>query len=203
MTKLPHSFYLSNDVESIAYSLLGKFLFSKVNGILTGGIITETEAYKGVEDKASHAYGGKRTKRTEVMYKQGGISYVYLCYGVHYLLNVVTAETNIPHAVLIRGIYPITGAKHMMDRTGKSKVDYNLTNGPGKLTKALGIDISLNDVSYMDDKLWIEDKGISTLEQDIIKGPRIGVDYAGEDSLLPFRFVLLYQTYISGIKKTS
>jgi len=203
MTKLPHSFYLSNDVESIAYSLLGKFLFSKVNGILTGGIITETEAYKGVEDKASHAYGGKRTKRTEVMYKQGGISYVYLCYGVHYLLNVVTAEANIPDAVLIRGIYPITGAKHMMDRTGKSKVDYNLTNGPGKLTKALGIDISLNDVSYMDDKLWIEDKGISTLEQDIIKGPRIGVDYAGEDSLLPFRFVLLYQTYISGIKKTS
>jgi len=202
MSKLPLSFYLSDDVESIAYSLLGKFLFSSINGILTGGIITETEAYKGVVDKASHAYGGKLTNRTEVMYRQGGISYIYLCYGVHYLLNVVTAEVDTPHAVLIRGIYPISGVNYMMGRTGKTKVDYNLTNGPGKLTKALGIDISLNGVGYLDDKLWIEDKGISILKQDITKGPRIGVDYAAEDSLLPYRYVLTYQSYIDGIKKT-
>jgi len=199
MSKLSTSFYLGNNVESIARLLLGKFIFTKINGMLTGGIITETEAYNGVLDKASHAYGGKRTNRTEVMYRQGGIAYVYLCYGVHYLLNVVTADSDIPHAVLIRGIYPIIGVNNMLDRTGKSKVDYNLTNGPGKLSKALGIDNSLNGVKYDSNKLWIEDRGIIVRNEDIVIGPRIGVDYAGEDSLLPYRYILLYQNYTNYI----
>lgn len=191
MPKLPKSFYLGDDVESIARLLLGKFLFSKINNEVTGGIITETEAYKGILDKASHAYGGKRTNRTEVMYSQGGISYVYLCYGIHHLLNVITAEADTPHAVLIRGIYPITGIEHMLKRTGKSKEDYNLSNGPGKLTLALGVDISLNGVSYQSDKLWIEDRGIKVRDHNIKEGLRIGVDYAEEDSLLPYRYELI------------
>ncbi len=130
------------------------------------------------------------------MYKQGGISYVYLCYGVHYLLNVVTAEVDIPHAVLIRGIYPLTGIDHMLARTGKSKAGYNLTNGPGKLTKALGVNMSQNGISFQGNKLWIEDRGVDIKSQDIETTPRIGVDYAAGDSLLPYRYVLKFQDYI-------
>ncbi len=138
MPKLPLSYYLGDDVEIIARSLLGKYLYTEFDNIKTGGIITETEAYKGVTDKASHAYGGRLTDRTRVMYDEGGISYIYLCYGIHYLLNIVTAEADIPHAVLIRAVYPTTGIDHILKRTGKSKIDYKVTNGPGKLTKALG-----------------------------------------------------------------
>ena len=196
MSKLPISYYLSDDVESIARSLLGKFLYTSINNKLTGGIITETEAYKGVSDKASHAYGGRRTNRTEVMYKQGGISYVYLCYGVHYLLNVVTAEVDIPHAILIRGIYPLTGIDHMLARTGKIKSDHNLTNGPGKLTKSLGVNMSHNGISFQGNELWIEDRRVDIRSHDIETTPRIGVDYAAEDSLLPYRYVLKFQDYI-------
>lgn len=191
--KLPQSYYQSEDVESIAKSLIGKLLYSSIDGILTGGIITETEAYKGIEDKASHSYGGKRTNRTEVMYRNGGVTYVYLCYGIHYLLNVVTAGENIPHAVLIRGIYPIAGTKQMMIRTGKAKFDYNLTNGPGKVTKALGINMSHNAISYEGEQIWIEDSGILVTKDEIITGPRIGVDYAEEDALLPYRYRIDYK----------
>ncbi len=190
MAKLPLSFYLDNDVEYIAKSLLGKILYSQINKNLTAGIITETEAYKGVGDKASHAFGGRRTSRTEVMYKQGGTSYVYLCYGVHYLINVVTSNVDNPHAVLIRGIYPLIGVQSMLARTGKIKVDYKLTNGPGKLTKALGVNISHNNLNFMGDVLWIENEQIEVNKQDIITGPRVGVDYADEDALLPYRFMI-------------
>lgn len=196
MTKLPLSFYTDNDVVSIARSLLGKVLCSNINNSVTAGIITETEAYNGVSDKASHAYGGRRTKRTEVMYKSGGISYVFLCYGVHNLLNVVTAKADIPHAVLIRGMYPLIGIKHMLARTGKIKADYSLTNGPGKITKALGVNVTHNNISYQGDELWIEDREIDVNNEDIISSPRIGVDYAGEDASLPYRFVLTKNSII-------
>ena len=102
--KIPLSFYQSDDVVFLARSLLGKSLLTFLDGKLTGGIITETEAYAGINDKASHAYGGRKTKRTEVMYREGGVCYVYLCYGIHYLFNVVTGKKDVPHAVLIRGI---------------------------------------------------------------------------------------------------
>ncbi|MAE07916.1 MAG: 3-methyladenine DNA glycosylase [Bacteroidetes bacterium] len=190
MSKLPLSYYIDNDVESIARSLLGKILFSRINNKVTAGIITETEAYKGIFDKASHAYGGRRTKRTEVMYKQGGISYVYLCYGVHYLLNVVTAGVDIPHAVLLRGIHPLIGIKYMLDRTGKAKADKYLTNGPGKITKAMGINIIHNNMSFQSDELWIENNNVDVKQHNIIAGPRIGVGYAAEDAFLPYRFIL-------------
>jgi len=198
MLKLPTSFYLSDNVESIATSLLGKYLLTNIGGVVTGGMITETEAYKGITDKASHAFGGKRTTRTEIMYRQGGIAYIYLCYGVHYLLNVVTADVDIPHAVLIRGIYPLVGISSMLARTGKSKADYRLSDGPGKLTKALGIDITLNGISYnTSNSLWIEDRGVVIVDRDIIRGPRVGVDYAAEDAFLPYRYILVYKNYIT------
>ncbi len=199
MGKLSASYYISDDVVSIANSLLGKYLYCNTNNILTGGIITETEAYKGVTDKASHSYGGRLTNRTKTMYEKGGIAYIYLCYGIHYLLNVVTADINTPHAILIRSIYPLIGVPEMLARTSKKTADYNLTIGPGKLTKAMGITNSLNGVSYLENELWIEDKGIVINEEDIYAGSRIGVEYAEEDAALPYRFVLNHNNYI---KKT-
>lgn len=190
MPKLPLSYFQHDDVELIAKSLLGKFLFSKMDNIVTGGIITETEAYKGIEDKASHSYGGRRTNRTEVMYSNGGIVYVYLCYGMHILFNVVTAGLNTPHAILIRAIFSLFGTNEMLLRTNKSKVDYNLTNGPGKLTKELGIVLSDNSISIDDNRIWIEDREIIIMIKDILSGPRVGVDYAEEDALLPYRYNL-------------
>ncbi len=196
MNKLPPDFYYSDDVVSIAKSLLGCTLCSNIENELTCGIITETEAYQGITDKASHAYGGLRTKRTEVMYRHGGITYVYLCYGVHYLLNVVTGSVNVPHAVLIRGIYPITGTDIMLRRTNKKKVNYNLSNGPGKLTKAMGINIYDNAIGYNSDRIWIEEAVYKANDNDILVGPRIGIDYAEEDAELPYRFLLDHNEYI-------
>ncbi|PLW98687.1 MAG: DNA-3-methyladenine glycosylase [Marinilabiliales bacterium] len=195
--KLPLTYYLSDDVPSLAKSLLGKYLITNINGVMTGGMITETEAYEGVTDRASHAYGGLRSKRTEVMYATGGRSYVYLCYGIHYLFNIVTNQKEVPHAVLVRGIFPVIGIEEMMIRTGKSKAGYALTNGPGKLSKALGITLRLNGVILNGQEIWIEDRGIEYKYIDITTTHRVGVDYAGPDALLPYRFILDYRKYIA------
>lgn len=195
--KLPISYYLNNDVVALAKSFLGKFLLTKIEGVVTGGIITETEAYEGVTDKASHAYSGLRTNRTEVMYREGGVSYVYLCYGVHYLFNIVTNLKNTPHAVLIRGIFPLIGEKEMLRRTRKYRTGYQLTNGPGKLSKALAITTRQNGILLNGNTIWIEDRGVNCDESDITIGKRIGVAYAGEDALLPYRFELDYRSYIN------
>ena len=195
--KLPISYYLKDDVVALAKSFLGKYLLTKIDGIVTGGIITETEAYEGVTDKASHAYSGLRTNRTEVMYREGGVSYVYLCYGVYYLFNIVTNIKNIPHAVLIRGIFPLIGEKEMLRRTGKYRTGYQLTNGPGKLSKALAITTRQNGLFLNGNTIWIEDRGISCDASEITTGKRIGVAYAGEDALLPYRFELDYSNYIN------
>lgn len=188
---------MSDDVPSLAKSLLGKYLITNINGVMTGGMITETEAYEGVTDRASHAYGGLRSKRTEVMYATGGRSYVYLCYGIHYLFNIVTNQKEVPHAVLVRGIFPVIGIEEMMIRTGKSKAGYALTNGPGKLSKALGITLRLNGVILNGQEIWIEDRGIEYKYIDITTTHRVGVDYAGPDALLPYRFILDYRKYIA------
>lgn len=195
--KLPLAYYLSDDVPTLAKSLLGKYLITNINGVVTGGMITETEAYEGVTDRASHAFGGLRSKRTEVMYASGGHSYVYLCYGIHFLFNIVTGPKNMPHAVLIRGIYPMTGVQEMMIRTGKYKLGYLLTNGPGKLSKALGITLQQNGVLLNGQQVWIEDRGTHCKPADITAGERVGVEYAGKDALLPYRFKLDYQNYIA------
>jgi len=190
-------YFQSEQVVELARDLLGKFLFTNINNQLTGGMITETEAYAGVTDKGSHAYNGRRTARTEVMYQAGGISYVYFTYGIHYLFNVVTGKENVPHAVLIRAIYPLTGSDIMLRRTGKKSVNYQLTNGPAKLTKSLGITKEQNKIPLNGEILWLEDRGIEIDKNDVIATPRIGIDYAGEDALLPYRFVLDYKNYMN------
>jgi len=177
--------------------LLGKYLFTNISNRLTGGIITETEAYAGVTDKGSHAYNGRRTQRTSVMYRTGGISYVYFTYGIHYLFNVVSGKEDVPHAILIRAIYPTTGGEFMLQRTGKNKIDYQLTNGPAKLTKSLGITKNQNGIPLNTTELWLEDRGVVVAPEDITATPRIGIDYAGEDALLPYRFVLNYEKYLT------
>ena len=186
--KLPREFYLRDDVINVSRDLLGKVLCTNLHGQLTRIVITETEAYAGVNDKASHAFGGKRTKRTEPMFGSGGIAYVYLCYGIHHLFNVVTNVEGVPHAVLIRAGIPLTGSEIMLERRQKSVVDKNLLGGPGSLAKALGITTALTGLTLLSKEVWIEDSDI-VVEQDAIDAsPRVGVDYAGEDALLPYRF---------------
>jgi DNA-3-methyladenine glycosylase len=195
--KLPLRYYLSDDVQSLAKSFLGKYLITNIDGVMTGGMITETEAYEGITDRASHAYGGLRSTRTEVMYAPGGCSYVYLCYGIHYLFNIVTNQKEVPHAVLVRGVFPLIGIEEMMTRTGKRKAGYALTNGPGKLTKALGITLRQNGVMLNGQQIWIEDRKNKCKDADITALHRVGVDYAGPDALLPYRFILDYRKYIA------
>lgn len=179
-------FYLNDDVVSVAKNLIGKILCSNINGEITSGVIQETEAYNGINDRASHAFGGRFTERTKVMYAKGGIAYVYLCYGIHHLFNVVTNIEGTPHAVLIRGLIPLRGKQIMIERTMKKNL---VLNGPGKLTKALGICLAHNYESLSGSIVWIEDKNIDVDPDTIEIGPRIGVDYAGADATLPYRFV--------------
>lgn len=190
MAKLKSWYYLQENVVDVARDLLGKTLFTRLNGRLTGGLITETEAYAGISDKASHAFGGKRTPRNEVMYAKGGIGYVYLCYGMHHLFNVVTNVKDVPHAVLIRALKPVEGIGLILKRRGHSKLVKNTAGGPGTVSQALGITTKLNGTNLTGDKIWLEDSGILVKTSQITSGPRVGVDYAGEDAKLPYRFIV-------------
>jgi DNA-3-methyladenine glycosylase len=192
---LPLEFYTRDDVVTIAQQLIGKHLFSTIGGALTGGIIIETEAYHGPEDRACHAFGHRRTPRTEVMFHQGGIAYVYMCYGIHFLLNVVTGSKDTPHAVLIRALQPTHGLSLMEERRKKKE---NLCAGPGALCQALGIDRTHNGYSLRKPPLWIEDHSLPVPE--ILSGPRIGVDYAKEDALLPWRFYVNREISLSSLR---
>ncbi|MEI8204548.1 MAG: DNA-3-methyladenine glycosylase [Bacteroidota bacterium] len=191
MAKLPVSYYLHDDVVHLAKDLLGKTLFTNFNNQLTGGIITETEAYAGITDKASHAYGDRRTKRTEIMYHQGGKAYVYLCYGMYSLFNVVSNIEGTPHAILIRAIKPAIGRDVIESRLQKTLSSDKITQGPGKLTKALGIHYSHSGISLLGESIWIENNGIQLSEKQIQISTRIGIAYAQEDALLPYRFLAL------------
>ena len=195
--KLPYSFYLSSDVVAISKALLGKYLFTSINGLLTGGYITETEAYNGVTDKASHAFGNRKTPRTQTMYQEGGIAYIYLCYGIHEMLNVVTSVEGQPQAILIRAIEPTEGVDIMLARKNMVALKPNITAGPGSVARALGIDRKLNGISLQSDALWIEDRGLNYTEDQIAAVPRIGVAYAQEDALLPYRFYVKGNIYVS------
>ncbi|MDR1551997.1 MAG: DNA-3-methyladenine glycosylase [Prevotellaceae bacterium] len=187
--KLDLSFYIREDVVQISRELLGKTLCTNIGGTPAEAIIVETEAYAGITDKASHAYKGRSTKRTEIMFYEGGHAYIYLCYGMYSLFNVVTNVANIPHAVLIRGAVASSGTDAMLKRTNRKKLTADLLIGPGKLSKALGLHFSLTGVSLLGDTVWIEDRGIIVAPENIFATPRIGVDYAAEDALLPYRFV--------------
>jgi DNA-3-methyladenine glycosylase len=195
--KLPQSFYLSPDVVAISKALLGKYLFTSIDGLVSGGYIVETEAYNGAVDKASHAYGNRRTRRTETMFLQGGIAYVYLCYGIHEMLNIVTSTEGHAQAILIRAIEPTEGIDIMLARKGMETLKPNVTAGPGSVAKALGIDRTLNGISFQSDSLWIEDRGLNFVDNQIAAVPRIGVAYAGQDALLPYRFYVKGNKYVS------
>jgi DNA-3-methyladenine glycosylase len=188
MHKLPLSFYEQQDATLIAPALLGKILVTQLDGITTSGMIVETEAYNGIIDKASHAYGGRLTARTQTMYEHGGVAYIYLCYGIHHLFNVVTNVQGIPHAVLIRALEPIEGVEYMLARRNKTALDYTLTAGPGSLSQALGLKTLHDKTSLMGEEIYILDQGKKIGANNIIASPRVGVGYAQEDALLPYRY---------------
>ncbi|MCX2738457.1 DNA-3-methyladenine glycosylase [Pontibacter anaerobius] len=195
--KLPKEFYTRPDVVQLARELLGKHLYTCVDGMLTGGMIVETEAYSGENDRACHAHLNRRTARTEIMYSQGGVAYVYLVYGMYHLFNIITNEQDKADAVLIRAIAPEVGVEDMLLRRGFQSIKPNLTAGPGVLSIALGIDKKLYGADLTGDTVWIEDKGIVLSEESIAMGPRIGIDYAGEDALLPWRFWVKGSKWVS------
>jgi len=197
MIKLPASFYERDDVVLLAGELLGKIMVTEWDGVLTSGRIVETEAYAGLRDKASHAYRGK-TPRTAVMFETGGTAYVYLCYGLHQMFNIVTAKKGVPHAVLIRAVAPQEGIAKMLERTGKKGADASLTRGPGNVGKAFGMHRSQTGTSLQSDLLYIADDGYQVPPDVVGISARIGVAYAGDDALLPYRFYLKSSPYVSG-----
>lgn len=186
--KLPKSFYTRTDVIEISRDLLGKVLCTYIDGLFTSGIIVETEAYCGDRDKASHAHLKRRTKRTEVMFHEGGKAYVYLVYGIHHLFNIVTNVEGTADAVLVRAIQPQEGADIMLQRRKLKKMAYKLSAGPGILSQAMGINKKHYGVSLLEDLIWIEDRHNDVADDAIIASPRVGIDYAEEDALLPWRF---------------
>ena len=194
--KLPREFYTRKNVLTVARDLLGKLLVvPDENGRRVSGKIVEVEAYRGPEDRASHAYGGRRTKRTETMYKMGGVAYVYFVYGMYNQFNVVTNTEDIPHAILVRGVEPVEGIEVMRERRHSHK-DRNLTNGPGKLCLAMGIDRQLDLADLLGEKVWLEEFETVRASR-ISKGPRIGIDYAEDWVDIPWRFWIKGNEWIS------
>jgi DNA-3-methyladenine glycosylase len=192
--KLPLDFYLRTNVTSIAKQLLGKGLFTKIDGQVAGGMIVETEAYS-YKEKGCHAHNGM-TKRNEIMFADGGVAYVYLCYGIHEMVNVVTNVEGKADAILIRALEPIKGME-IMQRRMKTDSLGRITSGPGKVTKALGIDRTLNGKELNGNEIWVEDLGNKISSKAIVSRKRIGIDYAGEDALLPWRFLLKNNVWVS------
>lgn len=202
MKKLPLNFYLQYDVVTIAKKLIGKIVVTTFDGEITSGRIVETEAYVAFNDRASHAYGGKRTARNEHMYAEPGTAYVYICYGMHQMFNVVTNQKEIPDAILVRAIEPLSGIDAMLRRTGKSQADYTITRGPGNVGKALGISKIHSGMKLTDEQLFLAQDELSDVGTVAIEASkRIGVNYAGEDAHLPYRFYLKGNKYVSGKPK--
>lgn len=198
MKKVSLSFYKRKEVVTIARELLGKIIVTRFEGQLTSGKIVETEAYAGVTDKASHSYAGKRTAKNEHMYWPAGTAYVYICYGMHHMLNIVTNDKEIPEAVLIRAIEPLEGTQTMLQRTGKIKPDKTLTRGPGNVGKALGIFKHHSGLHLLDEEIYLLDDGKKIPDEQIGISKRIGVESAGSDALLPYRFYIKGNPYVSG-----
>ncbi|MFW0883971.1 DNA-3-methyladenine glycosylase [Candidatus Acidulodesulfobacterium sp. H_13] len=207
--KLQKSFFLRKDTLQIAKELLGKYLLTDIDGAgITGGKIVEVEAYLGKEDKASHGYNGRRTKRNRNLYREGGGAYVYFCYGIYYLFNAVTGKENTADAVLIRAIEPTTGAdlmlKRKMEKNKHSTVSAaainRIASGPGLLTIALGINLRHDGTAICNSnklEIWIEDRGTEILGKDITAASRVGVDYAEEYASLPWRFKIRGNKWVS------
>ncbi|RDC64966.1 DNA-3-methyladenine glycosylase [Adhaeribacter pallidiroseus] len=200
MTKLAKPFYTRPDVVQISRELIGKYIFTRMDGVLTGGRIVETEAYCGENDLACHSHSGRRTTRTEIMFQEGGMAYVYLIYGIYCLFNIITNVAEKADAVLIRAIEPTEGIPEMLLRRNHTQVTPKLTAGPGLVTLALGISKKHYGTDLTGDLIWLEDLGELIPENQIISSPRVGVDYAGEDALLPWRFRLKNSRWTSKAK---
>jgi DNA-3-methyladenine glycosylase len=194
--KLPRAFYTRPNVLTVARDLLGKLLVvPDEDGRRVSGMIVEVEAYRGPEDRASHAFGGRRTKRTETMYGEGGVAYVYFVYGMYYQFNVVSNIKDTPHAILVRALAPVEGIELMRERRHRHP-DHNLTNGPGKLCIAMNIDRALDGADLLGDRVWLEEYQAVPARR-IAKGPRIGIDYAQEWIDKPWRFWIRDNSYVS------
>lgn len=195
--KLPLSFYQREDTLLISRELLGKYLFTCINGELCGGIITETEAYMGPADRGSHAWNNRRTARTEIMFGEGGFVYMYICYGIHDMLNIVAGKKEKPHAILIRALEPFIGIDIMRQRRGIFNEDIRLCRGPGALAKAMGLNKSHNGISLEGGEIWIEDRGMILNDEQICTSPRVGMNFAGFYKTVPWRFYIKGSRYVS------
>ncbi len=204
MDKLSQEFYIREDTLQIARELLGKILVvPSEQGARVAGMIVETEAYLGAEDKAAHSFGNRRTKRTETMFAVGGTVYIFFIYGMYFQFNVVVGAIDTPHAILIRTVEPLENIEIMRarrmakSRNAAAKMpDQNLTSGPGKLCIALGIDRSFNNESLLEKRVWLE-KGKEFSADTIVSGKRVGIDYAGEFAEKPWRFWIKNNEFVS------
>ena len=199
-SKLVRHFYSGTDPVPIAKALLGKVLCTNFDGVLTSGMIVETEAYNGRTDKACHSHVHGKTERTKIMFGEPGVAYVYLCYGIHHLFNVVTNSEGNADAILIRGIEPVNGIETILKRRRKSKLERSVGGGPGIASQALGITTLNYGENLAGDLIWIEDRGITIPDKKIIASPRVGVEYAGEDAKLPWRFRIKGNKFTSPAK---
>ncbi len=196
-SKIPLSFFQHEDVVQISRDLLGKKLFTLIDGQLCGGIIVETEAYRGPEDRGSHAYNGKRTPRNEMMYGQGGLVYMYICYGIHDMLNIVTGAEGTSHALLIRAIEPTVGIETMRIRRNVFDKDTRLCQGPGALAKAMGLTKLHNGIPITSEQIWIEEFDIRYGEEEIVAAPRVGMNFDGPYKTIPWRFYVKGNKFVS------
>lgn len=194
--RLKSSFYTNPDTVAVARALLGKKLVTHFNDIRTAGIICETEAYCGREDRGCHAYNGRYTDRTKIMYAAGGVSYVYVCYGIHQLFNVVTHAAGEPHAVLIRAIEAVEGIPYMIARRGKEVPISALGAGPGLVAACLGLTTKHTGISLLSDTIWIEDAP-AIADAQIISSARVGMHFSGPYKTIPWRFRILDSPFTS------
>ena len=195
-SKLTREFYTRSNVLTVARDLLGKLLVVPASdGTRVSGLIVEAEAYRGPQDRASHAYGGRRTQRTETMYRIGGTAYIFFVYGMYNQFNVVTNVEDIPHAILVRALEPVEGLD-IMRRRRQGRSEYELTSGPGRLCLAMGIDRKLDKADLLGNRVWIEE-GISISPRQIARGPRVGIDYAEKWVTKPWRFWIKDNPFVS------
>lgn len=193
--KLSVEFYTQDDTLLISRQLLGKKLCTSIDGIFTSGLIVETEAYRGPDDLGSHAYNNKRTSRNDIMYAEGGVAYMYICYGIHDMLNIVTGKEGNSHAVLIRALEPVDGIQHMVDRRGIQDLK-RLCKGPGALARAMGLSKKHNGMSLQSDVVWVEDSA-DISKHDIWETSRVGLNIQGLYRDIPWRFYIKGNQFIS------
>jgi len=186
---LPAAFYQRADVLTVARELLGKHVFTRLDGELTGGRIVETEAYRHEGDPSITLHLQRKKQQAEALYQPGGHAYLYTVYRVHTLFNITVNDAAHPDAVLIRAIEPLAGIDVMQRRRGLAKVARNLTAGPGVLSQALGLTPALNGELVTGPLIWFEDTGEVITDENVLASSRVGLEYAGEEAVaLPWRF---------------